>query len=83
MKDIENGILFFSASWCAPCKEIKKYLTPEIMKELNIISVDISDDIDLATKYFVSSVPTFIKIKNGTKEKMYSGRLTLEQLKTF
>ncbi len=83
MKDIKNGILFFSAEWCGPCKEVKKYLTEEVMKDLNITNVDISKDIDLATKYFVSSVPMFVKIKNGTKEKMYAGRLTLEQLKSF
>ena len=83
MKEVKDGILFFSASWCGPCKVIKQYLTEEVMEELNITKVDISDDISLATKHFVSSVPTFVKIVNGTKEKMYTGKLTLEQLKTF
>ena len=83
MKDIQDGILFFNAPWCGPCKVVKKYLSEDLMKELNITSVDISEDIDLATKYFVSSVPTFVKISKGTKEKMHVGNLSLEDLKTF
>lgn len=83
MEDIQDGIYFFNAPWCGPCKVVKKYLTEEIMEELNIISVDISENIDLPSKYFVSSVPTFVKIIKGTKEKMHVGKLSLEDLKTF
>jgi len=83
MKDIKDGIYFFNAEWCGPCKVVKKYITEDVMQEYNITSVDISEHPELAAKHFVSSVPTFVKIINGTKEKMYAGRLTLEQLKTF
>ena len=83
MKDIRDGVYFFNAEWCGPCKAVKNYLTEAVMQEHNIISVDISEHPEIAAKHFVSSVPTFVKIINGTKEKMYVGRLTLEQLKNF
>ena len=83
MEDIRDGVYFFNAEWCGPCKAVKKYLTEDVMKEYNITSVDISEHPELAAKHFVSSVQTFVRIIDGTKEKMHVGRLTLEQLKTF
>ena len=83
MKDIQDCIYFFNAPWCGPCKVVKKYLSKEIIEELNIINVDISENIDLAREYFVASVPTFVKVIKGKKEKMHVGKLSLEELKTF
>ncbi len=83
MEDIRDGVYLVKSEWCGPCKAVKKYLTEEVMKEYNITSVDISEHPELAAKHFVSSVPTFVRIIDGTKEKMHVGRLTLEQLKTF
>ena len=83
MEDIQDGIYFFNAEWCGPCKVVKKYLTEDVMQEYNITSVDISEYPELAAKHFVSSVPTFVKIVKGTKEKMYTGRLSLNELKNF
>ena len=83
MEDIQDGIYFFNAEWCGPCKVVKKYLTEDVMQEYNITSVDISVYPELAAKHFVSSVPTFVKIVKGTKEKMYTGRLSLNELKNF
>lgn len=83
MENIQDGILFFNASWCGPCKSVKKYLTPEVMEEYGVINVDISEHPELAAQHQVASVPTFVKLKEGSLEKFHVGRLSFEDLKTF
>lgn len=57
------NLLYFTASWCGPCKRI--YPLIEKLSEglddniLQIFKVDIDDNEDLAHKLNVRSVPTF------------------------
>lgn len=58
-------LLKFHATWCNPCKAMT-----EIMKEIKfpyeVIPVDIEENIELALKYGVRSVPTLVLIdENG------------------
>jgi len=77
-----NHIFYFTADWCNPCKR-----TRPIVEELNresagvrfqIIDVDIEGE--LARKFEVRSVPTFIVIKDGQEIKRTTGAQTKEQL---
>lgn len=83
MSNIENGILFFNSTWCGPCKQVKKYLTEDLIRELNITSLDANENMEEFTQYQVASVPTFIKVVNGKEEARKSGALSLEQLKAL
>ena len=56
---MDTEIIFFTASWCGPCKQMKKILTDDIRKELNIRLADIEED-DEYQMYNVMSVPTFV-----------------------
>lgn len=61
------NILYFSASWCGPCKILKPVMT-EIAGErtdVNILYIDINQNMEIAAKYGIMSVPTLIFIKGG------------------
>ena len=83
MSNISYQILFFNSTWCGPCKQVKKYLTEDLIKELNIKSLDADENMEEFTKYQVASVPTFIKLVKGEEKFRQSGALSLEQLKNL
>ncbi|MBD3273552.1 thioredoxin [Candidatus Dependentiae bacterium] len=71
-KEIKNSdkpvILDVYATWCGPCQ----YMTPvfeELSKEMGekykFAKLNIDEERDIAVQYNVSSVPTFIFIKNN------------------
>lgn len=52
-------LLFFNASWCKPCKKLKETLNPlipSILKNVNIVFVDIDCDKNIQNVYY-----TFLK----------------------
>lgn len=74
-------IMFFSAPWCGPCTQMKMMLSESIKEELGIEIIDISEDMELATKYQVMNVPTFIKVKDDAEVSRHVGATTIENLK--
>ena len=72
LKDSTTPFLVdFGATWCGPCQNLKRAL-PDIEKnyenKMQIFTVDIDDNYELAQKYGIRSVPTSIVFDNG-KEK--------------
>ena len=80
---MNTQILFFSAPWCGPCRQMKSLLSEDLKKELNIEIIDISEDMDRATDFQVMNVPTFVKIVDGTETDRKIGTLTLDALKSL
>lgn len=62
------NILYFSATWCGPCKVLKPVME-EISKELsdsvNIFYIDINENTGLPNTYSIMSIPTLVFVKNG------------------
>ena len=57
----------FNASWCAPCRMLRPILE-DLAKESDsykIVSVNIDDEEELASKYGVYSIPCLILFKEG------------------
>lgn len=58
----------FYADWCGPCKMMSPIIE-EIAENLNgkvkIAKINVDAEADLAIEYEVSSIPTFLLIKNG------------------
>lgn len=74
---IEKGtvLIDFYADWCGPCKSMKPIIE-EIENEnpnANFYMVNIDDDMDLAKKFKVMSIPTIIIFKNGQEAKKFIG----------
>ena len=75
-----DGIVFvdFYADWCGPCK-----MTAPIIDELaesdkfkgkvKFVKVDVDANQELAGKFSVFSIPTFITFKNGEPVNQFAG----------
>ena len=57
-----SKILKFSASWCGPCRVLKKNL--EGFTRVPVEEVDCEENLDMAQKYNVRNVPTLIYLND-------------------
>lgn len=59
----------FTASWCGPCQAIKPVIdnlySSDKYKKLEIVRVDLDSCQEVAAKYSITSVPTFLFFENG------------------
>lgn len=58
----------FWATWCGPCKmmaPVVDEIAKEVGETVKVAKVDIDENTNLATKYGVMSIPTFIVFKQG------------------
>lgn len=79
----ELVLIDFYATWCGPCKMMSP-IVEEIAKELEgkikVFKVDTDEEQDLAIKYGIMSIPTFMVFKNGKVEKTAVGMRDKEEL---
>tara|TARA_Y100000114_G_C11668734_1_gene282701 strand:+ start:251 stop:493 length:243 start_codon:yes stop_codon:yes gene_type:complete len=78
---MKTEILFFSAPWCGPCKQIKTMINESITNELNLKIIDITQDLEIAKQYQIMNVPTFIKVENNKEVSRKIGSITINDLK--
>jgi hypothetical protein len=62
---------------------MKTMLSESIKTELNIKIIDISEDMDLASKHQVMNVPTFVVLENGEEKNRKIGSTTIDGLKVL
>jgi thioredoxin 1 len=73
----------FWAPWCGPCKimaPVVEELAGE-MEEAVIGKVNVDENSDIAQKFNILSIPTFIIFKGGQVVEQFSGSMSKEQLK--
>ncbi|KAM7351808.1 thioredoxin 2 [Cochliomyia hominivorax] len=69
-------VVDFFATWCGPCKMIApklEELSKEYADKVVIIKVDVDECEDIAMEYNISSMPTFVFIKNKQKLEEFAG----------
>lgn len=69
----------FHAVWCGPCKAAMPALLDmarEFESEVRIVKIDIDAEPDLAARFSVKGVPTFLLIADGEVRERFSGALT-------
>ena len=68
-------VLDFHATWCGPCKMIapKFQSLSDDNKHVSFYKIDIDKRPELASKYGVSAMPTFIAFKDGKQLKSFMG----------
>jgi len=72
------------ASWCGPCKQmmpIFEELEKELKDKYTFAKLNVDDARDISIQYGVTSVPTFIFIKNGQVLGKETGYIAKEDLK--
>jgi len=58
----------FWASWCMPCKmmiPVVEQIEHEMQNTVKVCKINIDEEADLAIKYGVMSIPTFLVFKEG------------------
>lgn len=80
----ETVFVDFFATWCGPCKmlapEIEK-LADEYQGTLPVLKVDVDQQIALAQRYGIQTIPTLIVFKNGEIHRQSVGFQPYVQLK--
>ena len=64
----EYTLLYFSASWCGPCKTISPIIegvSSMMSDRFNAIKIDIDRASKIAADYGIRSVPTMMLVKNN------------------
>lgn len=72
----------FWATWCGPCKIVGP-IVEELAGEMTtavIGKVDVDANAELAQRYNILSIPTFIIFKGGQAVEQFSGTLSKAQL---
>jgi len=85
--DIEigkNGLILmdFWASWCVPCMMMKPTLI-KLNPIIEIGKVNIDEEIKLAARFSVKSIPTLIIFKDGNIIQRYIGVQLFNVIKEF
>ena len=86
MKDFKkqkfNGLLYFSAPWCAPCK-IMSPIVDELSNELEnvkVAKVNVDEAPEISGKLNIRSIPTFIVMKDGEIVDRKTGSMSKSKL---
>ncbi len=69
----------FYAEWCGPCKMMKPRLldvAERMSGKAKVIEIDVDKEKELAERYRIQSVPTFIIFKNGEQLWRQSGAIS-------
>ena len=73
----------FYANWCGPCKMLKPILNEVKSDKVKIVSIDVDDADEIASKYNISSIPCLILINNGNEVKRNIGLISKDEIERF
>lgn len=74
----------FYADWCGPCKmmaPVVEKLAQEMDGQVKVGKINVDDEPELAQKYRVISIPTFLIFKNGEVAETGVGAMSAAALK--
>jgi thioredoxin 1 len=73
----------FYAEWCGPCKmmgPVVENIADELEGKAKVGKVDVDESREIASKYNIMSVPTFLVIKDGKVSDTVVGAVSKEVL---
>jgi thioredoxin 1 len=75
-------ILYFSSTWCGPCKNFKPIME-SLSNEMAIQFVDIDSNPQLVAEYGIRNIPTIVVVNNGQVSSKQAGVLTESQVRNL
>ena len=75
-------IIMFTASWCGPCNQFKKYELPKLKNvKINLVDIDDPKNKDIIRQYRRSnSIPEFVKV---VKDKRVNSKIGYQKASTI
>jgi thioredoxin len=73
-------ILYFSATWCGPCKNFKPIME-SVSNSIPVQFVDVDQNPTLSAQYNIKSIPTLVFLKDGQEINKKPGVLSESQVK--
>ena len=64
--------LYFSATWCEPCKEYKSAI-PQLQSQVSFVHYGVNQHPDKVEQYNVRNVPTMVLVVNGQEKTRVTG----------
>lgn len=73
-------ILYFTATWCGPCKLLKPKIQA-MQSQLPITILDVDTNADAVGKYSIRNVPTIIVTRSGNEiGRLIGNNITQERI---
>ena len=85
VKSSTPTLVDFHATWCGPCQvmhPIMDRLKNEMGSQVRILKIDVDKNQEVANKFKVRSVPTFVLFKDGEILWRLSGGMDINTLKS-
>lgn len=73
-------LLFFHASWCAPCRQMEPIVQRLIADGYPIRSIDVDREPQLKAQFAISSIPAFVAVRDGQAIARQVGGTSYEHL---
>jgi thioredoxin 1 len=75
LKSDKTVLIDFYADWCGPCKMMSPIIDEiaEENSEVKVGKVNVDDNMEVAEKYQIMSIPTILVVKNGNVTKQFVG----------
>jgi len=78
-----KSVFYFTADWCGPCKMVRPIVEELKSEGFFIQIIDVDTEIELAQKFKIKSIPTFILFEDQNEINTIIGAQTKQSLIVF